>query len=114
MEVNVYRLTENTKTANRKGNKISEDLTRFKNFPKKERSASQVKPSVMSPLNKIKLMPLSDRSNDKPNIKRNTLFNNLEEINSLHSYFKTIEYQEEIALSYILKEFEINSFDLLE
>lgn len=114
MEVNEYRKTENIKTVNRKANKISEDLSRFKNIPKKERSASQVKPMVLSPLNKIKLMPLSDRPDNKPKLKRNTLFSNLEEINSLHSYFKTIEYQEEIALSYILKEFEFNNFDLIE
>lgn len=104
MEANQCKLSSNAQKDLRKTNKISVDLNHLKKVPQKERSASQSRPSLLSPLNDLKQVPLSERACYDPKLKRNTVFTKLPEIYNLQISFKRIEIEEEVALEFVLEE----------
>lgn len=104
METNQCKLSSNIKNDARKTNKASVDLCQLKKTPQKERSASQIRPTLLSPLNDLKQIPLSERACNNSKLKRNTMFNKLPEMYNLQLSYKRIEIEEEVALEFILGE----------
>lgn len=80
---------------------------------KKERSISQVKPLIMSPLNEFQNTNLTKKYSERGISKRNS-FHRLPSLNDLQTQFKQIEAEEEVAITLLMKSFELNQFYLLE
>jgi hypothetical protein len=109
----VYKISRIKSLATEKNYEKVSELTPQNLRKVKERSISQVRPLILSPLSD-QPTPNFDKKHSERLIPRRNSFQRLPSLKDLQSEFKQIEAQEEIAISLVLKDFFPNNFSLLD